>query len=69
MAREDEIRLIAYTIWEEDNCVIGQDCEHWLKAELIWEQRQKPTAKSTKAEPKQAVKQNSKVTGKKPKRA
>jgi hypothetical protein len=38
MGREDEIRLIAYRIWEE-GCPNGRDCEHWYKAEVIWNQQ------------------------------
>jgi len=46
MGQEDEIRLIAYRIWEEDHCCDGHDCEHWLKAEVIWEEKQKNKAAS-----------------------
>jgi hypothetical protein len=42
MDREEEIRLIAYNIWQEEGCIDGQTHEHWLRAELIWESRQKP---------------------------
>ncbi len=50
MGREDEIRLIAYSIWEEEGCPDGKDCEHWMRAEAIWEEDQKPktSAKSSK---------------------
>jgi len=41
MGREDEIKLIAYSIWEEEGCCHGRDVEHWLKAEVIWEEKQK----------------------------
>ena len=44
MPREDEIRLIAYNIWQEESCVHGKDCEHWLRAEVIWEEQQKKQA-------------------------
>jgi hypothetical protein len=44
MGREDEIKLIAYNIWEEEGYPNGRDYEHWLKAETIWEQRQKQAA-------------------------
>ena len=46
MGREDEIRLIAYRIWEEEGYCDGHDCEHWLKAEVIWEEKQKNKAAS-----------------------
>jgi hypothetical protein len=63
MGREDEIRLIAYSIWEEESCPNGRDCEHWFRAELIWEQKQKQkaVAKRTETRLKQAAKQGSKV--------
>ncbi len=44
MAREDEVRLIAYAIWEEQGCLDGHDCEHWFRAETIWEQQQEDKA-------------------------
>jgi len=40
MGREDEIRSIAYTIWQEEGCCDGRDIEHWYRAEVIWEERQ-----------------------------
>jgi hypothetical protein len=39
--KEDEIRIIAYKIWEETGCVDGHDYEHWLQAEVLWEELQK----------------------------
>ena len=44
MGKQDEIRLIAYNIWEQENCINGKDCEHWYKAEAIWERQQNPIA-------------------------
>ena len=41
MGREDEIRAIAYRIWEEEGGCDGCDYDHWLKAEMIWEDKQK----------------------------
>ncbi len=41
MGREDKIRLIAYSIWEQESCCDGRDVEHWLRAEAIWEEKQK----------------------------
>ena len=35
MEREDEIRLIAYNIWQEEGCFDGRDCEHWFRAEAM----------------------------------
>ena len=50
MARENEVRLIAYIIWEEEGCLEGRDCEHWLRAEAIWEERQKQKATTGRSE-------------------
>ncbi len=63
MGREDEIRLIAYGIWQEEGCLDGRDCEHWFRAEAIWEQQQKekPAGASTKAESKWAERRDRKV--------
>jgi hypothetical protein len=47
MGREEEIRIIAYRIWEEESCCHGRDVEHWLKAEAIWEEKQKKESVST----------------------
>jgi hypothetical protein len=62
MGKEDEIRLIAYSIWEEENCQDGRDCEHWIRAEAIWEEKQKNAAASTdtKAKSKRTTKQSKK---------
>jgi hypothetical protein len=40
LSREDEIRIIAFHIWEGENRPNGRDVEHWLKAEKIWEAKQ-----------------------------
>jgi hypothetical protein len=50
MAKEDEIRLIAYNIWEQEGCINGKDCEHWFRAEAIWEEQQKPFGENTNKE-------------------
>ena len=43
MNREEGIRIIAYHIWEEEGCKChGSDVEHWLKAETIWQEKNKP---------------------------
>ena len=40
MYHDEEIRLIAYRIWEEEGCPEGRDLEHWFRAEAIWQERQ-----------------------------
>ena len=41
MGKEEEIRVIAYSIWELGGCCEGRDVEYWLEAETIWEEKQK----------------------------
>ena len=55
MDKENEVRLIAYRIWEEAGCCDGRDFDHWLMAETIWEQMQDKEKKSTRAKPEQKV--------------
>ena len=71
MAREDEIRLIAYNIWEQESCPHGKDCEHWFRAEVIWEEQQKPKAVATnpRTPPKQIVQKSKKKKAAKPKKS
>jgi hypothetical protein len=68
MARDDEIRTIAYYIWQEDGCVHGHDCEHWIRAEAIWEdqRRQQPAAKTEIAGPRKSPQKKQKTSAKKP---
>jgi len=52
MDREEGIRIIAYNIWEEEGCKChGSDVEHWLKAETIWRERNKPGKTEAEMEP------------------
>jgi hypothetical protein len=69
MAREDEVRLIAYRIWEEEGCVDGRDSLHWIRAEAIWEQqqKQKTVTQSTVVGSKKTSNQATKVIGAKKK--
>lgn len=62
MEREDEIRMIAYKIWEEEGCLDGHDCEHWFRAEVIWEhqQKEKTLIESAKADSKRSITQSKK---------
>jgi Protein of unknown function (DUF2934) len=47
MAKEGEIKLIAYNIWEQQGYPNGRDCEHWFLAESIWSSRSKRLHKKT----------------------
>lgn len=44
MVQKDEVRRIAYYIWLQEGCVDGKDCEHWVRAEGVWKEQQKPLA-------------------------
>jgi len=39
MQHDDEVRQIAYRIWEEEGYPEGRDQEHWYKAEATWQER------------------------------
>ena len=39
--REEEIRTIAYHLWEQEGRPEGHDVEEWLRAESQWETRQR----------------------------
>ncbi len=39
MGREDEIRSLAYALWEKGGRQERRDYAYWLKAESIWEQQ------------------------------
>ena len=39
MEREEEIRDLAYRIWEEEGYPEGRNLEHWVKAEAILKAR------------------------------
>jgi hypothetical protein len=33
---QEEIRCLAYSIWEKEGYPHGRHIEHWLRAETIW---------------------------------
>jgi len=43
MQHEDEVRQIAYKMWEDEGYPQGRDQEHWFKAEALWQERQDQT--------------------------
>jgi hypothetical protein len=53
MSREDEIRIIAYGLWEKEGYPDGKDVAHWFKATQIWEDAHKtgPAPISTQSGP------------------
>ena len=36
MDREQEIRVLAHSLWEQEGCPEGRDQDHWYRAEAIW---------------------------------
>ena len=34
--QDEEVRQLAYRIWQEAGCPNGSDLQHWLKAQEIW---------------------------------
>jgi len=36
MNRDEEIRQVAYKLWQEEGYPHGYEVQHWLKAETIW---------------------------------
>lgn len=39
--RIEEVKLIAYRLWEEGGCLPGHERENWDKAEAIWDEPRK----------------------------
>ena len=40
MEKQDEIKAIAYQMWEEEGCPYGKDLEHYYRAETMYQQQQ-----------------------------
>ena len=54
---DEEVRQLAYRIWQEAGCPNGSDLQHWLKAKEIWLEGQRPenqTKPSKATKPRQA---------------
>jgi hypothetical protein len=45
MNRDEEIRQVAYKLWQEEGCPDGYEVKHWLKAETIWLEEKRPKNK------------------------
>lgn len=45
MNRDDEVRQLAYRLWQDEGCPDGQELQHWLKAETIWLEEHRPRRK------------------------
>ena len=40
--RDEEIRQLAYRLWQESGCPNGSDLQHWLKAQELWLEKHRP---------------------------
>jgi DUF2934 family protein len=49
--RDEEIRQIAYRFWQEAGCPDGYEVQHWLKAELVWQEEHRPKSKPKRSKP------------------
>ncbi|MGZ8485874.1 MAG: DUF2934 domain-containing protein, partial [Candidatus Binatia bacterium] len=36
--RDEEIRQVAYRLWQEAGCPNGADLQHWLRAQDLWQE-------------------------------
>ena len=52
MNHEDEIKLIAYRIWEDEGCPDGLHQEHWVRAETTWREQYMQAAVAASSKPK-----------------
>ena len=55
--RDEEIRQVAYKLWQEEGCPDGYEVQHWLRAKMIWEEINHP--QSEPKEPKAVKKRSS----------
>jgi hypothetical protein len=49
--RDEEIRLIAYQIWEEEGRPHGKNVEHWVQAERRWSQSRRSPGDASVRQP------------------
>lgn len=63
VSRDEEIRQLAYGLWQEAGCPEGYDVQHWLEAEMIWLEKHRP-----KSDPKQTKPVKAKRAGRQTRR-
>ena len=51
MNRDEEIRQAAYKLWQEEGCPDGYDVQHWLKAETILLEENRPENETKQPKP------------------
>jgi DUF2934 family protein len=42
---QEQIRKLAYRIWQAEGYPHGYEVQHWLKAEAIWQEKHRPKIK------------------------
>ena len=48
---QEQIRELAYRIWQAEGYLHGYDVQHWLKAEAIWQEEHRPKSKPKQSKP------------------
>ncbi|MGP8072810.1 MAG: DUF2934 domain-containing protein [Thermoplasmata archaeon] len=69
MPRDDEIRCIAYDLWEQEGRSEGCALDHWLRAEAMWDSQhvtQRQSAQASEQERRPVVSQPPKRTRRTP---
>jgi len=49
--RDEQVRELAYRIWQEEGYPYGQEVHHWLKAEAIWQEKHRPHSEPENSKP------------------
>lgn len=47
--REEEIRQLAYRLWQEAGCPEGNEVQNWLNAEAVWLEQQRAPSQTKPA--------------------
>jgi hypothetical protein len=48
---QEQIRKLAYRIWQAEGYPHGYDVQHWLKAEAMWQEEHRPKSKPKQSKP------------------
>jgi Protein of unknown function (DUF2934) len=48
---QEQIRELAYRIWQAEGYPHGYDVQHWLKAEAIWQEDHRSESKPKRSKP------------------
>jgi hypothetical protein len=53
---QEQIRELAYGIWQAEGYLHGYDVQHWLKAEAMWQEEHRPKVKPKQPRPRKRTK-------------